>query len=259
MPRSPREKIQSEYVHLMTQGINKEKILKKDEYKRQYLKYVYEIFNQYSNLKLLVYCIMDNHTHFIIHATDIKELSQAMKKINTKYAIYYNKKEDRVGYVFRNRYTTQQILDREQLYNTIVYIHKNPIKAGITNNMENYMYSSYKDFKSGKLEPDIAELLFQSKEYLRIFNYIHKNFNENIVYDIEEMHDENIDKELQKAIWNFCEQKNISVETIKDNNDLILQLVLKLKEKINVTEKEIAIKIGIGKNRITEIKKKLKD
>lgn len=52
-----------------------------------------------------------------------------MKKVNTTYAIYYNKNEVRVGYVFANRYYSQSIKNERHLLTCIQYIHQNPVKA----------------------------------------------------------------------------------------------------------------------------------
>ena len=76
-----------------------------------------------------VHCIMDNHAHFLIYYTKLEELSELMRKVNTTYAMKYNKINKRKGFVFRDRFFTQPILNEMQLYNCLVYIHKNPINA----------------------------------------------------------------------------------------------------------------------------------
>ena len=43
----------------------------------------------------------------------ITELSRFMHKINTKYASYFNWRESRVGYVFRDRFKSEPILDEK--------------------------------------------------------------------------------------------------------------------------------------------------
>lgn len=92
MPRIARKDLLSNYLHLMTQGIQKEYIFRKEEYKEKYLHFVCETLEEYDDVKLLVYCIMGNHAHFIMHTTNVNSISKAMNRINTKYAIYYNKK-----------------------------------------------------------------------------------------------------------------------------------------------------------------------
>lgn len=59
--------------------------------------------------------------------------------MNTAYALYYNKKEDRKGYVFAHRYYPQSIKDDTHLFMCIKYIHFNPVKAGLVKFPNEYL------------------------------------------------------------------------------------------------------------------------
>ena len=130
MPRNSRDYIKSSFFHVMIQGIDKEKILKNDDEKSYFINTINELKNLI-DINVIAYCIMDNHAHLLLNTDEIKKLSKFMQRLNTKYAIYYNKKYDRVGYVVRNRYRSEGIFSESQLYNCINYIYNNPIKAGI--------------------------------------------------------------------------------------------------------------------------------
>lgn len=67
MPRGSRTSINSKYIHVITQGIKKEYIFKNDKYKKEYIKLLNDMINEYENTKLLAYCIMDNHAHLLIY------------------------------------------------------------------------------------------------------------------------------------------------------------------------------------------------
>ena len=55
-----------------------------------------------------------------------------------------NKKRKRVGYVYRDRFKTQVINNEKHLYNCILYIHNNPVKANMCKKTSEYKFSSYK-------------------------------------------------------------------------------------------------------------------
>ena len=57
-----------------------------------------------------------------------------------KYGRYYNKKYNRVGYVFRDRYKSEGIHREEHLYSCIRYIYNNPVKAGLCSHAKEYSY-----------------------------------------------------------------------------------------------------------------------
>lgn len=105
MPRQPRNNIKTYYFHVMTQGINKEYIFNNDIDTKYYIKIMYEQ-KEDLDIKIISYCIMNNHAHILICTKDVADLSKYMQKVNTRYAVYYNKKYNRVGYVFRDRYNT---------------------------------------------------------------------------------------------------------------------------------------------------------
>lgn len=89
---------------------------------------------------------MSNHVHLCLYYDNIKNLSKFMHIINSDFARYYNFVRSRVGYVFRNRYYTQEIRNQTQLFNTIAYIHKNPVSANIVNDASQYKFSSYNEY-----------------------------------------------------------------------------------------------------------------
>lgn len=88
------------------------------------------------------YCLMSNHVHLQI-ATDDTEIWTIMKKINWSYSKYFNKKYDKVGHLFQNRYYSDIIEDDAYLLQTSKYIHLNPVKAGIVDQPIKYPWSSY--------------------------------------------------------------------------------------------------------------------
>ena len=188
MPRVARKCVNSNYVHIMTQGIKKEKIFAKEKYKLEYIKLWKKYFKE--NTKLLVYCVMDNHAHMLIYMTDIKKLSEIMQKINTSYGIYYNKQENRVGHVFRNRYNMKEIESEGHLLRAIAYIHKNPLKANLVNKIEDYKFSSYNLYKEGKISEEIIQLTFKTSYYMKLFDFIHNTLEESLMFEKEEGEDE---------------------------------------------------------------------
>ena len=254
MPRIARKNIKSHYIHVVIQGIEKRFIFQENESKKYYLELLYKNLKDYPNMYILAYCIMDNHIHLLFYCKNIEELSKLMSRTNTSYALWYNKLEKRVGYVYRDRYYTQAIKDEKHLLNSLAYIHNNPVKAGMVKNAKEYSYSSYNLYKNYKMEESIIRLLFQSKEYMEQFDYIHKNFKED---DILEVKSENASKEeLEKIITEFSNKNQIKLDIIKKNNYFLILLIKEIKEKANATNKEIFEHLKIGKNRIRNLLKR---
>ena len=118
IPRIARKDLNTPFLHVMVQGVNKEYIFYKQEYIEKYIKIIKENYDNY-NFTILAYCIMNNHAHFLVYTEDIIEFGNFMHRINLLYANMYNKKEKRCGVLFRNRYRTQPIYNLKYLVNCI--------------------------------------------------------------------------------------------------------------------------------------------
>ena len=254
MPRKARKEIKSNYVHLIVQGINKEKIFQKKEWKEGYIR-ILKTKIESMNIEVLAYCIMDNHAHFLVYYEKLEELSSLMRKVNTTYAMRYNKINKRVGFVFRDRFYTQPILNEVHLYNCLVYIHKNPIKARICFDMKDYNYSSYNEYvKEKKLITDNSiKLLFGSNyKYMEQFNAIHNKLQEiEDIKDIEE-YEYNIEELLKKY-------ENEIKENLVGNEVEFGKLLLEIRQKSGMSLREMSNIFKINKDKLNKYIHKIID
>lgn len=75
MPRIARKDLNTPFLHVMVQGVNKEYIFNKSEYIERYLKIIKKNNEKYK-VTILAYCIMNNHAHFLMHAENIEKLGK---------------------------------------------------------------------------------------------------------------------------------------------------------------------------------------
>lgn len=242
MPRIARKYINSKFIHIVSKGIKNEFIFYKEKYKQEYKNLLKKYLKEIEEIKLISYCIMDNHVHILIYTENIEKLSDLMKKLNTSYALYYNNQENRAGYVFANRYYTQMIENEVHLNFCTKYIHENPVKAGIVKIPSEYKYSSYMEIENKKINIEILDNIDYEK-----YKFIDVEENKSIT-----------DINLEKIIEEFCVKYKISLNEIKKSNYLIIKFKNYLNEFHRVSNKNICAILGIGKNRITEIEKRLK-
>ena len=210
MSRQSRNKIITSFFHVMTQGINKSYIFEKEQEIKYYIDTIYKIKNKY-DIKIIAYCIMNNHAHLLVKVKNIEDLSGFMHNLNTQYAIFYNKINNRVGYVFRDRYKSQGIFNEKQLYNCISYIFYNPVKAGICKTPEEYPYSNYKESKFDITETQVEEDFIDIDEEKKSISQIIKEYlyGEDIKYII------NNEEELKKITAYLKLKKGISYRKIE--------------------------------------------
>lgn len=224
MPRFPRYNEKTYYHHVMTQGHNKNYIFDKEEDIKYYIKIIYELAYK-KNIKIIAYCIMNNHTHMLVNTQNTDILSEYMHLVNTKYGMYYNKKYERVGYVFRDRYKSQGIFNERQLYICIKYIYDNPVKAGICKEAKDYPFSNW---------------IVVNGDLCDEFSLMETD------YDREQV--------VKNIINNILFKYNVGLDSLKDNDELLLEIIVILKKE-NVSLRNIAKETGIGREKVRRIYK----
>jgi putative transposase len=149
------------YYHIYNRGNNKDLIFFENEnyiyFLNQFKKHVSPFCDVYS------YCLMPNHFHFFIRINEGTLFERGIKNFFISYSKAINKKYDRVGSLFQGRYKVSEITTDSYYTTIITYIHQNPVAAGLVRNMENYKYSSYVAYLSGK------ETILNKEEVLEWF------------------------------------------------------------------------------------------
>ena len=251
MPRQPRKSIQTSFCHIIVQGIEREYIFKNNKLKIIYRNLLRKNLKN-SNINVLAYCIMSNHAHILIHFDSIKQVSKLMQKTNGSFAKYYNAIKNRVGYVFRDRFYTQPIKNHNHLYNCIVYIHNNPVKANIIKSMSDYLYSSYREFERDKrilISDESLKIIFGSNtEFINTFNKIHCKREPKNIMDIKDRV-----KDYAKIIedYSLCLNKSLN-DIIKDEDDF-RNLLLILRHECNLSLRKMENIFKINKNRLNKL------
>lgn len=247
MPRIPRQNFNSCFFHVIVQGIEKKNIFTFNRYKEKYRKVLLENLKR-CDIELLGYCIMDNHAHLLIYTESILNLSKFMQIVNTTYALYYNRKENRVGYLFRDRFRSIPILSDRQLYRTLVYIHFNPVSAKICNHPGLYPYSSYNEYlnRKGIATKEVLKIMnFDEEKFLEIFEFIHL-----CMVNGEEFEQKDKKKEEFDKIERYIEEKKII--DIIFQSDKVKKMIIDLKKE-NISFTRIAEYLQINNRKLKQI------
>jgi REP element-mobilizing transposase RayT len=141
--------------------------------------FMLNLIKRYSALyfvEILGFCLMGNHFHILVKMfpeykfTDeeikkryvgfygddrifadglipalrakLSSLSEFVREIKVGFARYYNKKHNRRGYFWGDRFKSVIVDKGETLVNCLAYIDLNPLRAGIVNRPEEYRWNS---------------------------------------------------------------------------------------------------------------------
>lgn len=253
-PRIARKNLNTTFLHVMVQGVNKEYIFYKQEYIKKYLEIIEENKKE-RDFEILAYCIMNNHAHFLVHTENIDKFGKFMQKVNLLYAQMYNKKENRCGVLFRNRYKTEAIYDRRYLINCIKYIHNNPVKAQMVLRCEDYKFSSYNDYIKNEgptRYKSMKEIFGEDCDYAKLFE---QSFDKRFM-DVEDEQQETINYYILEGIREFKKDYLLDTVEILSSREIFKKLIVFLKENCGLRYTEISKFFEISRGSMDKLKVK---
>jgi putative transposase len=140
---------------------------------------------------IIAYVLMPNHFHILIKEIIQGGASDFMEKLLTGYAMYFNKKYERVGPLFQGTFKAEHVDRDEYLKYLFAYIHLNPIKLielkwkehgirdkkGAEQYLKKYRFSSYIDYIGAEREenliltkkdaPDYFSDVYEFRDFVR--------------------------------------------------------------------------------------------
>jgi len=152
MPRMARVKTEEAIFHIMCKSISEVQLFRDGDDKKKYISLVKK-YKQLYKFKIYGYCIMDNHSHLVIDANG-SDISKVMHGINFSYAMYFNRKYEREGHLFKDRFKSK-IVDNDKYLKTLsLYIHNNPTDIGEYKKCpDKYGFSSLSIFLGKRRDP----------------------------------------------------------------------------------------------------------
>lgn len=77
-------------------------------------------------IKLIAYCLMPNHFHFLLKQRQENAIDEFMNSLGTRYTMFFNKKHKRVGTLYQGVYKAVLVDSEIQFLYLSSYIHRNP-------------------------------------------------------------------------------------------------------------------------------------
>ena len=206
MPRQARRKSESGIYHIMLRGINQQQIFEDKEDNLRFLETLFK-YKQQCGYEIYAYCLMGNHVHILLKEGE-ENLTLVLKRIAGSYVYWYNWKYHRSGHLFQDRFKSEPVEDDIYFLTVIRYIHQNPIKAGICQNIDGYKFSSYNEYvnKANLIDAEFCFGIIDKEQFIEFNN----RFNDDICLDITDGDYRLTDDEAMKIIWKFCKCKSVS-------------------------------------------------
>ncbi len=262
MPRTARRISRSGTYHVMFRGNELRDIFTDNEDRNRFLHLLEEKATE-EEFTIYAYCLMPNHVHILLSG-EHEALGKLIKRINTSFVYYFNKKYDRLGHLFHDRYKSQPVETEVYLLAAVRYIHNNPVKAGLAEKPYDYKWSSYRSYVDYRQDSKncfdplyilkmFSEDIEKGKKLFKVFSKENEADNFDFV-DVAENEIKN-DKEIKgeaaarKFIDHFLKTKNLKIEDLlwKDYEDIRNELIVELRERSNLSIRQLASILGIGR------------
>ncbi|HRH50098.1 MAG TPA: hypothetical protein PLP23_15185 [Panacibacter sp.] len=144
--------------HIYNQGNNKQRIFFSDDNYLYFLKGYRKLILPYCDT--LAYCLMPNHFHFMVSTNTnsvvpvkvgslyLSQLSNGIRVALSSYTLAINKQQRTTGSLFRQKTKSKLLENGKHDYSFFAfhYIHQNPLAAGLVKSLNDWEYSSFKDY-----------------------------------------------------------------------------------------------------------------
>ena len=89
--------------------------------------------------------MMSSHVHLVLDGGE-QPLGTFLHRLNTSYALWFNRATGSYGPVFAERPFSQPATDAETLGRLVAYVHNNPVRAGVVRSPEASTWTSHRAF-----------------------------------------------------------------------------------------------------------------
>lgn len=139
------------YYHVLSRGNERRDIFYDDG---DYLRFLETLDRMVARFTIEVhaYVLMRNHYHLLVRTIEAN-LSQAIQWLGVSYSVWFNRRHRRTGHLFQGRFKSFLIENERYLVAMGLYIHGNPVRAGVVDRLSGYPWSSYHAYAGRIVQP----------------------------------------------------------------------------------------------------------
>lgn len=133
MPRQARLDAPGVLQHVIVKGLEGREIFREGRDRKDFIMRMGDLALELET-KIYAWALMRNHVHILLRSGS-RGLAKYMRRLLTGYAITYNRRHSRRGYLFQDRYKSI-VCDEDRYFRELIrYIHLNPLRAKIVKDL----------------------------------------------------------------------------------------------------------------------------
>ena len=142
MSRRRRLQFAGAVYHAMSRGNRKSAIVDDDDDRRTFMKTFGEAARDY-RVRVYACCLMGTHYHTLLD-TPRGNLSEFVRTLNAEYSKAFNRRHERVGHTFQQRFHSLVVQREKYLRRVARYIVLNPVKARLCRDATDWPWSTHR-------------------------------------------------------------------------------------------------------------------
>ena len=129
--------------HVLNRGVGKNKLFFKDEDYLAFERVIEETLEKRA-MRILSYCLMPNHWHFVLWPENDGDLGSFMQRLTVTHVTRWQKHYNMVGYghVYQSRYKSFPVESEDYFYQVMRYVERNALRSNLVAKSEQWQYGS---------------------------------------------------------------------------------------------------------------------
>mgnify|MGYP001589291891 CR=1 FL=1 len=155
MPRHPRAAPGGYVYHCLNRAVARLPLFQKDGDYDAFERVLLEALQQHP-IRLLAYCIMPNHSHFVLWPERDSQLTELLRWLThthtQRWHAHYH--TSGTGHLYQGRFKSFPIQQDDHLYTVLRYVERNPLRANLVAKAEQWRWSSlHQRLSKGPIRP----------------------------------------------------------------------------------------------------------
>jgi len=143
MPRARRYAPGGMVFHALNRGVGRMEVFSKDEDYAAFEKVTEETLRLYP-MRILAYCLMPNHWHFVLWPEHDGNLSAFLQRLTNTHTQCWQRAHGKTGYghLYQGRFKSFPVETDDHFYTVVRYVERNALRANLATSAEGWRWGS---------------------------------------------------------------------------------------------------------------------
>ncbi len=129
--------------HVINRGVGKQQLFFNDQDYLAFERVIQETLEK-RPMRILSYCLMPNHWHFVLWPEDDVDLGKFMQRLTVTHVTRWQKNYNMVGngHLYQGRFKSFPVETEDYFYQVNRYVERNALRAKLVSKAENWQWGS---------------------------------------------------------------------------------------------------------------------